>query len=226
MRLSSAAAYAIAAESSAGAPGSSGAGGSSAGASSFGSSTCSSSAVGSSTTVSSSGAGVGGGDGGGGGGGASLAAISLTPMPASAGSKPRIMADSDCRQAKYSISETRIQPTSSTSTISSGSRSASPTTTASKTRNPASSTNLGPAAVGIVGRLIPGGRFRLRLQLDPELVELVGRNLARSAAHRIEPGLVLRERDRVPQVWLAGKHHHQPVDAERDAAVGRRAHVQ
>src|SRR4029077_17935410 len=101
-------------------------------------------------------------------------------------------------------SEARVQPTSITRTISNGSRSARPTTTASRTRNPASSTNLGPGAVGIVGRLILGGRFRLRLQLDPELVELVGRDLAGSAAHRIEPGLGLRERDRGPPVRVTG----------------------
>src|SRR5262245_30918584 len=137
-----------------------------------------------------------------------------------------MMAASDCRQAKYSISETRIQPTSITRTISSGSRSASPTTRASRTRKPASSTNLGPSAVGIAGRLVPGGRLRLGLQLDPELVELLRCDFARGAAHRIEPGLVLRKRDRVAQVGLARQHHHEAVDAERDAPVRGRAHVQ
>ena len=40
------------------------------------------------------------------------------------------------------------------------------------------------------------------------------------------PGLVLRERDHVAEVRLAGEHHRHPVDAERDPAVRRRAHRQ
>src|SRR6476659_5068158 len=124
------------------------------------------------------------------------------------------------------MSETRSQPTSMTRTISNGSRSASPTTTASSTRKPASSTNRGPSAVGIAGRLISGGRLRLRLQLDPELVELLARHLTRRPAHRVEAGLILRKRDRVPQVRLAGEHHQHPIDAEGDAAMRRCAHVE
>ena len=46
----------------------------------------------------------------------------------------------------------------------------------------------------------------------------------RSTAHRVEARLVLRERDHVAQVRLAGEHHRHPVDPERDAAVRRRAH--
>src|SRR4249919_921715 len=106
-----------------------------------------------------------------------------------------------------------------TRTISKGSRSASPTTTASRTRKPASSTNLGPSAVGIVGRLIPGGRLRLRLQLDAQLVELLRRDLAWPPTHRIDTGLVLRECDDVAEVGLAGQEHHRSVDAGGDSSV-------
>ena len=44
------------------------------------------------------------------------------------------------------------------------------------------------------------------------------------AAHRVDARLVLRERDHVAQVRLAGEHHRHPVDPERDPAHRRRAH--
>src|SRR5262245_11273347 len=134
------------------------------------------------------------------------------------------MADCGWRHAKYSSSETRIQPTSMTRTISSGSRSASPTTSASRTRKPASSTNRGPSPVGIVGRLIAGGRFRNRLQLDPELVELITWDVTRRAAHRVDSGLILRKGDDISQVRLAGENHDRPVDARSDTAVRWSSH--
>ena len=127
---------------------------------------------GTSSTTSSSmtGAGAGGGGGGtssttsssmtgagaGGGGGGTSSTISSSMTPAGAASNRRSAAPC-CRHAKYSISETSSQPTAITSTISSGSRSAIPTTTASRTRKPASSTNLGPIAAGIRSKV--SGRY-------------------------------------------------------------------
>ena len=54
--------------------------------------------------------------------------------------------------------------------------------------------------------------------------ELLWRHLRRRAAHRVETRLVLRERNDVTQVRLAGEHHGHPVDAERDPSVRRRTH--
>src|SRR5690349_6362459 len=50
--------------------------------------------------------------------------------------------------------------------------------------------------------------------------------VAGRAGHGIDPGLVLREDDRVAQVRLAREHHHRPIDAPRNAAVRWRAHPQ
>ena len=69
----------------------------------------------------------------------------------------------------------------------------------------------------------PCGSRRLD-ETDAELVELRLRDLGRRTAHRVEPRLVLRERDHVAQVRLAREHHRHAVDAERDPAVRRRAH--
>src|SRR5688572_3791418 len=49
---------------------------------------------------------------------------------------------------------------------------------------------------------------------DPELVELGLLDRRRRPRHRVEPGLVLRERDRVAEVRLAREHHQHPVDPE------------
>src|SRR5207253_5605828 len=58
---------------------------------------------------------------------------------------------------------------------------------------------------------------------NSQLFEMPGVSLARRSGHRIDPRLVLRKRDRVPEVLLAGEDHEHPVDAEGDPAVRRRS---
>src|SRR6202011_2791589 len=71
-----------------------------------------------------------------------------------------------------------------------------------------------------------GGRSLFR-RLDhsySELVELFLRDVRRRSGHRIDPGLVLRKRERVADVRLVEERHRQTVDSRRDAAVRRCAH--
>src|SRR6476660_3441356 len=61
---------------------------------------------------------------------------------------------------------------------------------------------------------------------DSELFQMPRIGLARRSRHRVDARLVLRERDRVAEVLLAGEDHEHPVDAESDAAVRRRSHAE
>src|SRR6476646_3062698 len=61
---------------------------------------------------------------------------------------------------------------------------------------------------------------------DSELFQMPRIGLARRSRHRVDTRLVLRERDRVAEVLLAGEDHKHPVDAESDAAVRRRSHAE
>src|SRR6266550_7964634 len=77
---------------------------------------------------------------------------------------------------------------------------------------------------GIIGRNSSLPLIGLAPKLNSELAQLFLLDFRRRAAHRIHPGLVLREGDHVTEVRLARKHHHHPVDPERDAAVRGRPH--
>src|SRR5579871_5783076 len=59
---------------------------------------------------------------------------------------------------------------------------------------------------------------------DPELLQLGKLDRRRRPGHRIHPGLVLRERERVPDERLVEQRHRHAVDARGDPAVRRRAH--
>ena len=48
-------------------------------------------------------------------------------------------------------------------------------------------------------------------------------DLARRPAHQVTARERFREGKHVPEVLGAAEYHHQPVEAERDAAVGRGA---
>src|SRR5262245_20836408 len=74
-------------------------------------------------------------------------------------------------------------------------------------------------------RTIPGpaGERRLRVDLDPELAEVGGVDGRGGTVHERGRAGRLRERDGVADGFAAVKEDHQPVEAERDAAVGRSA---
>src|SRR5438045_1968365 len=59
---------------------------------------------------------------------------------------------------------------------------------------------------------------------DAELAELLVGHRRRRARHRVDPGLVLWERERVADERLVEERHRHPVDPGRDPAVRRRAH--
>ena len=61
-------------------------------------------------------------------------------------------------------------------------------------------------------------QLRASTQPDPELVSCSCRHLGRRAAHRVDAGLVLRERDHVAQVRLAGE---RPSSSGRSRARSR-----
>ena len=63
-----------------------------------------------------------------------------------------------------------------------------------------------------------------RTEHDPQLAQLLLRHVGGRSAHRVDARLVLRERDQIAEVRLAAERHQHPLDAERDAAVRRRAH--
>src|SRR5688572_15442772 len=95
---------------------------------------------------------------------------------------------------------------------------AAPATAARKTRRWPKT-----AGTGVVW-LRPRLRRRLVDEPDPQLAQLLRRDLRRRAAHGVEARLVLRKRDHVAQVRLAREHHDRPVDPERDSAMRRRSH--
>src|SRR5215475_8213811 len=70
-------------------------------------------------------------------------------------------------------------------------------------------------------RPLPGLRLG---QADPELSQVPRIRVTRSARHRVDARLVLREGDGVAQIWLAREDHHRAVDAPGDPAVRRRSH--
>jgi len=59
-----------------------------------------------------------------------------------------------------------------------------------------------------------------------ELRQLLGAYRIRCVRHRIRTALRLRERDHVAKTLATREEHDQPIHAERDAAVGRRAIAQ
>src|SRR5438128_8261308 len=66
----------------------------------------------------------------------------------------------------------------------------------------------------------------LRLELNPELGEDRVRNLSRCAGQRVGAAGRLRERNHLADVRLTGLQCDEALDPEREAAVGRRAHLQ
>src|ERR1044072_9908014 len=62
--------------------------------------------------------------------------------------------------------------------------------------------------------------------LDSQPAQLRLLHVGGRAAHRIDPGLVLREGDHVAEIRLTREHHHHPVDPECDPAVRRCAHAE
>ena len=71
-------------------------------------------------------------------------------------------------------------------------------------------------------RLIPDRCY----DLNSELLEDLGRHRGRRAGQRIAPARDLREGDHLAEVRLAGHACDEAVDAHREAAVRRRAHLQ
>src|SRR3712207_1899651 len=63
-------------------------------------------------------------------------------------------------------------------------------------------------------------------QLQPELAQLAVVDRRRRAGHRVRPAGRLRERDGVADRLAAEQDRDDAVDAERDAAVRRRAEAQ
>src|SRR5436305_6438407 len=67
---------------------------------------------------------------------------------------------------------------------------------------------------------------RRRLQLDSELAQSFLRRRRRRARQRIGSTRRLRERDDLAESRLAGEERDEALDAEREPAVRRRAHLQ
>src|ERR1044072_6830252 len=61
-------------------------------------------------------------------------------------------------------------------------------------------------------------------KLNSELAQLLLFDIRGRAAHRIDPGLVLREGDHVAQIRLLCVGHHHPVDPEGAPRVRRSPH--
>src|SRR5712692_699930 len=72
-------------------------------------------------------------------------------------------------------------------------------------------------------RLMSFGGFLLFLNSDSELVELILVHRRRRLGHEVLRGSRFREGNDFADRFFASEEHHHTVDAERDAAVRRRA---